>query len=213
MGLLITFEGGEGCGKSTQSKRLALKLQQVGHKVLRTYEPGGTDLGMEIRRSLKKTRETSVAPETELLLFAAARAQLTEEVILPALSEDCIVICDRFTDSTLAYQGYGRGLSLDLIESLNTIAARGVIPDLVLLLDMDPSLALNRKLQPRDRFEFEDITFHERVRKGYLLLAEQDPERWLVLNASRPLNHTAQSILTRVQSLLEQHQFGLSPAE
>ncbi|MBN1856002.1 MAG: dTMP kinase [Dehalococcoidia bacterium] len=209
MGLLITFEGGEGCGKSTQSKRLAQKLTEAGHEVVRTYEPGGTDLGMEIRRSLKKPRETTVAPETELLLFAAARAQLTQEVILPALSEDCIVICDRFTDSTLAYQGYGRGISLDLVETLNTIAARGIIPDLVLLLDMDPALALKRKMQSRDRFEYEDISFHERVRKGYLFLAEQDPERWLVLNAAQPLNYTSQAILERVQGLIAQHRIRL----
>jgi len=209
MGLLITLEGGEGCGKSTQSKQLAVQLKLDGHEVVRTYEPGGTGLGMEIRHTLKKTRDAHVAPETELLLFAAARAQLTKEVILPALASECIVICDRFTDSTLAYQGYGRGLSLDLIETLNSIAAHGIAPDLVLLLDMDPSLALQRKIQPRDRFEFEDISFHERVRKGYLRLAEQDPERWCVLDATRPRRHTAQFILERVHLLLEQSRTGL----
>ena len=209
MGLLITLEGGEGCGKSTQSKQLAAQLKLDGHKVVRTYEPGGTELGMEIRHTLKKTRDAHVAPETELLLFAAARAQLTKEVILPALASECIVICDRFTDSTLAYQGYGRGLSLDLIETLNSIAAHGIAPDLVLLLDMDPSLALQRKIQPRDRFEFEDISFHERVRIGYLRLAEQDPERWCVLDATKPRRHTAKSILERVHLLLEQSRTGL----
>lgn len=209
MGLLITLEGGEGCGKSTQSKQLAAQLKLDGHEVVRTYEPGGTELGMEIRRTLKKTRAAHVAPETELLLFAAARVQLTKEVILPALASECIVICDRFTDSTLAYQGYGRGLSLDLIETLNSIAAHGITPDLVLLLDMAPSLALQRKIQPRDRFEFEDISFHERVRRGYLRLAEQDPERWCVLDATRPRRHTAQSILERVHLLLEQSRTGL----
>jgi len=209
MGLLITLEGGEGCGKSTQSKQLAAQLKLDGHEVVRTYEPGGTELGMEIRHTLKKIRDAHVAPEAELLLFAAARAQLTKEVILPALASECIVICDRFTDSTLAYQGYGRGLSLDLIETLTSIAAHGIVPDLVLLLDMDPSLALQRKIQPRDRFEFEDISFHERVRKGYLRLAEQDPERWCVLDATMPRRHTAKSILERVHLLLEQSRTGL----
>ena len=208
MGVFISFEGGEGCGKSTQARRLAARLKQAGHRVVRTHEPGGTGLGDELRRSLKRCRDTLVSPETELLLFAAARAQLVSEVILPALEQDSIVICDRFTDSMVAYQGYGRGLPLDLVETINSVAARELRPDLIVLLDMDPALALKRKMRPRDRFEMEGLDFHERVRHGYQRLAAEEPQRWLVLDATRSPGRTAQSILERVQGLLEERSSG-----
>ena len=212
MGLFISFEGGEGCGKTTQAKRLAAQLKQAGHRVVRTHEPGGTALGNDLRRSLKKCRDTLVSPEAELFLFAAARAQLTREVIIPALEQDGIVICDRFTDSTVAYQGYGRGLPLDLVETINSVATRELRPDLIVLLDMDPALALKRKKQPRDRFELEGMAFHERVRQGYHHLAAEEPQRWLVLDATRSPGRTAQSILERVQTLLEERASGQHPA-
>jgi len=208
VGLFISFEGGEGCGKSTQARRLAVQLKRAGHRVVRTHEPGGTALGTELRRSLKRCRDTLVSPEAELLLFAAARAQLAREVITPALERDSIVICDRFTDSTVAYQGYGRGLPLDLVETINSVVALELRPDLIVLLDMDPALALKRKGQPRDRFELEGLGFHERVRQGYRLLAAEEPQRWLVLDATRSPGTTARSILRRVQGLLEERSSG-----
>jgi len=208
VGLFISFEGGEGCGKSTQARRLAVQLKRAGHRVVRTHEPGGTALGDELRRSLKRCRDTLVSPEAELLLFAAARAQLAREVIIPALERDSIVICDRFTDSTVAYQGYGRGLPLDLVETINSVVALELRPDLIVLLDMDPALALKRKEKPRDRFELEGLGFHERVRHGYRLLAAEEPQRWLVLDATRSPGTTARSILRRVQGLLEERSSG-----
>jgi dTMP kinase len=192
MGLFISFEGGEGCGKTTQAKRLAAHLKQAGYRVVRTHEPGGTTLGNDLRRSLKKCRDALV--------------------IIPALEQDSIVICDRFTDSTVAYQGYGRGLPLDLVETINSVATRELRPDLIVLLDMDPALALKRKRQPRDRFELEGLVFHERVRQGYHRLAAEEPQRWLVLDATRSPGTTAQSILERVQTLLEERSSGQRPA-
>lgn len=202
MGLFITFEGGEGCGKSTQAKRLATRLEGEGYRVMLTHEPGGTALGEELRRCLKKAREGKVAAEAELLMFAAARSQLTLTRILPALEQGAIVICDRYTNSTVAYQGYGRGLSLDTIAAVNKIATKGLLPDLVVLLDMDPAHALLRKKTARDRFEHESPAFHERVRNGYLTLARAEPERWLVLDAARSPSITTRSIGSRVSALI-----------
>ncbi len=202
MSLFVTFEGGEGSGKSTQAKRLAAKLQRSGYSVTLTYEPGGTPLGEELRRSLKKTRDSDVSPETELFLFAAARTELVRQVILPALAQHGIVICDRFSDSTTAYQGYGRGLPLDLIAQVNAIATGGLRPDLIVLLDMAPSLAMQRKKLPPDRFEFEGLQFHDRVRGGYLHLASLEPSRWLALDANQSEATLLKEIWARVSSML-----------
>ncbi len=204
MGFFISFEGCEGCGKSTQAKLLAANLQQRGYSTTLTHEPGGTSLGEELRCCLKRAREGAISPEAELLLFAAARAQLTLDVILPALEKNRIVICDRYSDSTVAYQGYGRGLDLDTIAAVNLTATRGLSPDVVVLLDMDPSGALARKRLPRDRFEHEGLEFHQRVRDGYLKLAQAEPARWLVLDASNPPSISAQSVYQRVATLLDQ---------
>ena len=205
MGLFITFEGGEGCGKSTQAKRLVAELERHSHRVTLAYEPGGTALGDELRRSLKRARDGGVTAEAELLLFAAARSQLTATVLLPALERGDIVICDRYADSTTAYQGYGRGLPLTTVAAVNAIATRGLCPDLTVLLDMDPTHALQRKGRARDRFEHESPEFHERVRNGYLALARETPDRWLVLDAAGSPAATAQSIWARVYALVSSH--------
>lgn len=202
MGLFITFEGCEGCGKSTQTRRLAAELQRQGYAVTRTYEPGGTPLGEQLRRYLKKVHEAVISPEAEMLLFAAARSQLTRDIILPALEQNQIVICDRYSDSTVAYQGFGRGLPLDTITEVNRIATSGLRPDLVFLLDMDPSRALQRKKATRDRFEHEVLEFHLRVRKGYLQIAHEDPSRWVVLDASRSFSSTAYQIQQVVATII-----------
>jgi dTMP kinase len=168
MGLFISFEGGEGCGKSTQARHLAAALEQRGYDVVLTYEPGGTPLGEELRRCLKRSREGGLTAEAELLLFGAARSQLTKTVILPSLMRGSVVVCDRYSDSTTAYQGYGRMLPMPTVASVNRLADGGLRPNLVILLDMDPTKALERKRRWRDRFEGESSEFHERVRGGYL---------------------------------------------
>ena len=186
-GLFITFEGCEGCGKSTQSKALWKKLSLSGISADFTREPGGTVLGDEIRHVLKRKRQDNITAEAEMLLFAACRIQLVTEIIRPSLQKGNVIICDRFTDSTVAYQGYGRGIDLPTIETINELATRGIKPDLTLLLDISAQEGLNRKLtRSEDRFETEDIAFHEKVRNGYLRLAAQDPERWFVIDATLP---------------------------
>jgi len=203
VGLFISFEGGEGCGKSTQAKQLAAELERHGYSTTLTYEPGGTPLGEELRRSLKRARDEGITAEAELMLFAAARSQLTMTVLIPALEQGKVVVCDRYADSTTAYQGYGRGLPLATVAAVNQVASRGIRPDLTVLLDMDPSRALLRKGRSRDRFEHESAAFHERVRNGYLALAQAEPARWLVLDASKPPATTAQAIWSRVSALLD----------
>jgi len=205
VGLFITFEGGEGCGKSTQARKLSVELKRRGYDVVLTYEPGGTPLGEELRRSLKRARDGGISAEAELLLFAAARSELTSGVIRPALERDAIVVCDRYADSTVAYQGYGRGLSLDTVAAVNRLATQGLRPDLTVLLDMDPASALKRKRHSRDRFEHESPEFHERVRNGYLALAQADTEHWLVLPAGTSPSALARRVQDRVDALLNDH--------
>jgi dTMP kinase len=200
--LFITFEGGEGSGKSTQAERLAQRLRDHGYAVLKTYEPGGTTLGDELRELLKKHRHVQLAPESELLLFAAARSQLTREAIRPALQKGTVVICDRYMDSTTAYQGYGRQLPFETVEAINEVATDGLRPDLVVLLDMRPDESLKRKRQPRDRIEIENAAFHRRVRDGYRELARRDPQRWLVLDAATLPDEVEQEVWARVKPLL-----------
>ena len=183
MGAFIVFEGGEGVGKSTQARSLARRLSKNGYDVVQTREPGGTSLGESARRWLKT--QPNLAPVTELALFISARAQLVKEVILPALDSRHVVVCDRFTGSTIAYQGYGRGLDLELIRSLNDAATGALRPDLVLLLDIPVEAGLARKPGGhRDSFESQAMEFHERVREGFLAIASKCPDRWLVLDAS-----------------------------
>ena len=202
MGLFITFEGGEGCGKSTQSRLLLKKLEQRNIPVVLTHEPGGTALGNELRKTLKRKRDSSISPQAELFLLAASRAQLVADLIRPALEEGKVVLCDRFTHSTMVYQGYGRGLDFTAIKMVNNMATRNLNPDLIILLDISPEQGLARKQRLKDRFELEDLSFHRRVREGYLKIAAAEPDRWLVIDASLPKGKIAEIIWDRVSQLL-----------
>jgi len=205
LGLFITFEGGEGCGKSTQSRLLLKRLEQQNVPVILTHEPGGTALGNELRRTLKRKRDSSISPHAELFLLAASRAQLVAEVIHPALEEGKVVICDRFTHSTMVYQGYGRGLDFTAIKMVNNMATGYLNPDLIIFLDISPEQGLARKQSLKDRFELEDLSFHRRVREGYLKMAAAEPDRWLVIDASLPKGKIAEFIWDRVSQLLPSH--------
>ena len=202
MGLFITFEGGEGCGKSTQSRLLLKKLEQQNVPVVLTHEPGGTALGNELRKTLKRRRDSSISPQAELFLLAASRAQLVAELIRPALEAGKVVLCDRFTHSTMVYQGYGRGLDFTAIKMVNNMATRNLNPDLIILLDISPEQGLARKRSLKDRFELEDLSFHRRVREGYVKMAAAEPDRWLVIDASLPKGKIAEIIWDRVSRLL-----------
>ncbi|MBN2187619.1 MAG: dTMP kinase [Dehalococcoidia bacterium] len=202
MKLFITFEGGEGCGKSTQARILWRKLHQENVPAILTHEPGGTALGNEIRRLLKRRQGSHISPQAELFLFAACRGQLLAEVIHPALAEGRVVVCDRFAHSTLAYQGYGRGLDSTVIDTINNLATQNLKPDLTILLDTPPEQALARKLSLKDRFELEDLSFHRRVREGYLKTAATDPNHWLVIDASLPKRKISEIIWDQVSQLL-----------
>jgi dTMP kinase len=202
LGLFITFEGGEGCGKSTQSRLLLKKLEQQNVPVVLTHEPGGTALGNELRKALKRKRDSFVSPQAELFLLAASRAQLVAEVIRPTLEAGKVVLCDRFTHSTMVYQGYGRGLDFTAIKMVNNMATRYLNPDLIILLDISPEQGLARKQSLKDRFELEDLSFHQRVREGYLKMAAAEPDRWLVVDASLPKGKIAEIIWDRASQLL-----------
>ncbi len=203
MAVFITFEGGEGSGKSTQARVLYKRVLQSGVPVILCHEPGGTSLGKELRRYLKQIRQTEISLLAELFLFAASRAQLVAEVIRPSLGSGTIVICDRYTGSTVAYQGYGRGLDLDVIQTVNTLVTQDLPPDLVILLDIPVEIGLARKgLARSDRFEREELAFHQRVRQGYLHMAAADPERWLVVDATLPRRKVERVIWEKVNSLL-----------
>jgi len=208
VGLFITFEGGEGCGKSTQAKALRDRLKQQDIPVLLTREPGGTSLGARLRRVLKTRNNVALSPRAELLLFAASRAQLTQELIRPALEAGTVVVCDRFLHSTLVYQGYGRGLDLATVNEINRVATGGLVPDLTVLIDMPPEQGLARKRTPRDRFESEDPAFHDRVRKGYLVTAAADPDRWLVIDGCLAKKTIAGIVWDRVSTQLPKRQHG-----
>ncbi len=189
-GILITFEGGDGCGKSTQISRLTQRLEAAGLSVLTTREPGGTPAGEAIRHLLQTAREgEALTPEAELLLFAASRAQLVREVLEPALAAGRVVIADRFADSTTVYQGCARRLPADAIAWANRFALGALQPDLTLLLDLEPEAARERlatRSGPADRMEAQPPEFHHAVREGYLALAAAEPGRFRVLDAALP---------------------------
>jgi len=184
-GVFLTFEGGEGAGKTTQIARLSGALVARGHAVVCTREPGGDPVGERVR-ALLLDRDAAPVPAAELLLFAAARAQNVATVVRPALERGQVVLCDRFTDSTLAYQGHGRGLPLAAIRAVNEIATGGLIPLRTFLFDLDPAVGLARQSpDAQDRLDRERRDFHERVRAGFLAAARADPDRFVVLDATR----------------------------
>ncbi|WP_159790503.1 dTMP kinase [Sodalinema gerasimenkoae] len=207
-GQLIVFEGIEGAGKTTQLQRAAAWLRsQVAVPVLTTREPGGTLLGQELRHLLLKVRDADeISPRSELLLYASDRAQHVDQYLKPNLAQGAIILCDRYTHSTLAYQGYGRQLDLKLIQQLNAIATGGLQPHLTFWLDLAPEVGLQR-IQQRgepNRLEREALAFHQRVRQGYLSLAQQDPERMIRLNAEAPAEEIEQEITKILQKSLGQ---------
>lgn len=198
------FEGGEGCGKSTQARALYRHLFKDGFPAVLTREPGGTRLGERVRRHLKHNDGTRISPLAELLLIEAARAQLVNEIVRPELKRGKTVICDRFTPSTLAYQGYGRGLGKDDLRIVNDIATDRLLPDLIVLLDIPVGVGLSRKKsKQRDRFESESQAFHARVRRGYLEMAKADPERWLAVDGRLPRKAIERTIWEKVNVLLQ----------
>ncbi len=207
--MFITWEGMEGCGKSTQARRLAERLRALGRPCVLTFEPGGTDAGQAMRRILLDARNQGLAPLAELLLYAADRAQHVEEVIRPALASGKWVLCDRFADATTVYQGHGRGLDPEFVSLVNRRAAGGLRPDLTFLLDCPPEIGLERARRRdrtsgqsgMDRFEREHLDFHRRIREGYLSLARAEPERFSVLDARM----TEEEIEARLLERLEQH--------
>jgi dTMP kinase len=186
--MFITLEGPEGAGKSTQLPQLAAWLEVGGRTVVTTKNPGGTPIGGQIREILLKPANHEMVPLTELLLYAADRAQHMATVVAPALAQGSVVLCDRYTDSTIAYQGYGRGLDASLIAHLNTLATGGRVPDLTLLFDLPPEDGLSRIAATRqvDRVEVETLAFHHRLREGYLALAAAEPSRFVVIDATLP---------------------------
>lgn len=203
MSLFITFEGGEGSGKSVQVKELYRRLSQLAIPALLTHEPGGTLFGRRLGHWLKWAKDADISPLTELMLFNASRAQLVAEVIQPSLESGKVIISDRYADSTTVYQGYGRGLDLAMVKATNKAATQGLTPDLTILLDIPVEEGLARKKgRKQDRFEQEALDFHRRVREGYLELARSEPERWLVVDASQSRQKIADIIWQRVSKLL-----------
>jgi dTMP kinase len=232
LSLFIVFEGGDGSGKTTQAKTLCEKLRKGKHPVVYTQEPGGTAFGRFLRGLVTLAQSGLIitpkepsqlllmappmgdhavpevvlgpsAARTELLYFLLSRSQLVTEVIQPHLFRGDIVICDRYAPSSVAYQGYGRGLDLQLIQMANNIATQGIQPNLIILLDIAPEKGLARKIGSEEgRFEHDELAFHERVREGYLKMAAADPQRWLVVDATLPKKRMAQIIWERVKGLL-----------
>ncbi len=205
-GIFISFEGIEGSGKTTQARRLSEILIEKGYDVILTQEPGGTAIGNRIREILLNVDHKEMSYTTELLLYNAARAQHLSEKIIPALNEGKIVITDRFTDSTIAYQGYGRGIDIQLIMSINNIATQGVKPNITILFDLDVETGLkrNKGINKVDRLELEDVEFHKKVREGYLQIANAEPERVKVVDASIPFEQVSAKVLEIISDNLGQ---------
>jgi dTMP kinase len=210
MGFFITFEGVEGCGKTTQIRQLYDRLTVAGHRVILTREPGGCPIADKIRSILLDAENSQMQSLTELLLYAAARAQHVAEVIQPALESGAVVLCDRFTDATVAYQHNGRGIERGTIDTLNSLACQSLRPDLTILIDCDAATGLARAKSrieatsgPREeRFELEQISFHQRVRDGYLQQAASEPGRFLTVSADGTINEISDVIATLVQERL-----------
>ena len=200
--MFVTFEGTEGSGKTTQCQLLQEYLVEQGHDVLWTREPGGTSIGQQVREVLFDQRNNAMTPEAEFLLFSASRAQLVREVIKPHLRRGGVVVCDRFFDSSLAYQGYGHGLEQDVLREVTRMATGGLRPNLSLLLDLPPEQGLRRRRQDRDqwnRLDAYQLSFHSRVRQGFLALARDEPDRWEVIDA----NQNSEDIFDSVRVLVD----------
>jgi dTMP kinase len=209
LSLFITFEGPDGSGKTTQAQLLYEYLQERGYPVFLTREPGGTGIGDQIREVLHSLENTEMLPQTEILLYSASRAQLVGQVIRPHLAWDEIVLCDRYADSTLAYQGYGHGLDLEVLQVVTAFATGGLKPDLTIYLDIDVEEGLRRKLaayQAGDaewnRMDQQELAFHRRVRDGYLKMAAAEPERWVVIEAAQPADIARRAIRAKVEARL-----------
>jgi dTMP kinase len=206
-GYLITFEGIDSCGKTTQARRLASHLRKMGYGVLLTREPGGDRIAEKIRKILLSKTNSGMTDLTELLLYEASRAQLTRRIIRPALKQDKIVVCDRYADSSLAYQGYGRGLSKAMVKDLNRVAASGLMPDLTILIDVPVKVSLERKRREntkRDRLEKERFEFHQRIREGFLTIARRNTRRIRVVDGRGDIEGTWQKVKKVVDSFLSE---------
>lgn len=199
-GTFISFEGGDGVGKSTQLALLREWLAGLGREVVVTREPGGTALGLELRQAV--LHGDHVAPRAEALLYAADRAHHVATVVRPALERGAVVLTDRFLDSSVAYQGVGRGLGAEAVEQLNLWAVEGLLPHLTVLLDLDPAIGLSRIVGEPDRLESAGADFHARMRQAFLDRAAADPGRWLVLDAAEPPDAVAAHVRTRLASVL-----------
>jgi dTMP kinase len=199
----ITFEGPDGSGKTTQLKLAAAWLERRGVPLLITREPGGTPIGEEIRKLVHDTKRTEMAREAEILLYSASRAQHVAEIILPALKSGKVVLCDRFFDSTYAYQGYGRGLPMEPLQLITKFATQNLTPDMTLYLDISPEIGIQRREFGGDvlnRLDRETLEFHQRVREGYLTLIKENPERWRMIDASG----TREEVHCAVKKVLKQ---------
>lgn len=209
MSRFISLEGPEGSGKTTQLRLLQAHLEAQGVRVLLTREPGGTAIGDQVRAVLHDLRNQEMLPHTEVLLYAASRAQLVGQVIRPALAAGIVVLCDRFAESTFAYQGYGRGLDLTALQQLTEFATGGLRPDRVIYLDLPVTVGLQRKQLAHEREQAEwtrmdsqEVAFHERVRNGYLTMAAQEPQRWCVIDAQQPVEVVQEEIRRCVAGLV-----------
>ncbi len=214
-GFFLSFEGIEGCGKTTQIKRLARRLRALGYLVVETREPGGAPISEQIRTLLLDTRNRGMDARCELLLYLASRAQHLADRVRPALEKGAIVLCDRFADATVAYQGYGRGLGPATVSRLNRFATAGLVPNLVLLLDIPVAVGLARKrtVGKLDRLDREQASFHEAVRRGYHRIARQHPRRVRVVNGTDAMDDVAHAIDRIVQTRLRALKIGLTRVE
>ena len=201
-GKFITFEGSEGCGKSTQSRALVEHLTAKGFPVKLVREPGGVVISEKVREILLDRKNTQMNMECETLLYMAARAQLVEEVIIPELARGAVLVCDRFLDSTVAYQGYGGGVPVETIRAMGLFATKGIVPDLTFFLDLPTEEGLRRRGTDRDRIEERSMEYHERVRAGYHRIAAGEPGRVVIIDGSRSREENFAAIRARVETLL-----------
>jgi dTMP kinase len=208
-GRLVAFEGVEGAGKSTQLRLLGRELAALGFEVVVTREPGGTPLGERVRELLLDPASAGMHPRAEALLFAAARAQLVEQVIRPAIERGAVVLCDRYLHSSLAYQGAARGLGVEAVAAVNRWGTGGLPPDVVVLLDLDPSVGLARRSGSRDRIEDQELEFHRAVGRAFRDLAAADPDRFVVVDARQPVAQVAGRVRAAVLARLEGRRVGL----